>query len=110
EKNRTGWRCARGHASLAPPVEYADEGKEPPRRVEINLDLAGEPVHQRLRAFVMQSAPAHVDRFDLAGGRGSNGLVITLADEEVVLDDCAERSQRQHMRYDRAAIFTRDAE
>src|SRR5690349_17436091 len=43
-------------------VQGADQGEEAPRRVEVDLDLAGEPLAQKLRALVVQTAAAHVER------------------------------------------------
>ena len=42
---------------------------------------------QDARAFVVQAAPAHVDRLDLVGRRGADRRVIAVADHEVVLHD-----------------------
>ena len=72
--------------------------------------LPGEPVHQRLRAFVVQAAPAHVDRLDLAGRRRADRLVVALADHVIVLDDPPERRQRQDVGDDRLAALARDRE
>ena len=52
--------------TLIPASEHTDQREQPPRRIEIDFDLAVEPVHQRLRALVVDAAPAHVDRLDLA--------------------------------------------
>src|SRR5687768_11914219 len=44
-------------------VQGTDQREQPPRRPEIHLDLAGQPVPQDLGPFVVQAAPAHVDGF-----------------------------------------------
>src|SRR5580704_17851561 len=43
----------------------------------------------------MQRTPADIDRLDLAQALVADRLVIALADQEVVLDDAAERGERQ---------------
>ena len=47
-------------------MQDADQGEQPTRGVEVDLDLAREPLAQQLGAFVVQAAPAHVDGLDLA--------------------------------------------
>src|SRR5690606_35441984 len=65
----------------------------------------GEPIHQRLRALVVEAAPAHVARFDLRGRRNADRLVIALADHVVIPGDAPEGPQRQDVRDDlRAAL------
>ncbi len=46
----------------------------------------------------MKGAPGHIDGLDLAWGSGFYGFVIALANEEVILDDSAERRERQSER------------
>src|SRR5271154_6631026 len=76
-------------------VQHADEGEEPARGVEVDLDLVRQPLPQQLRALVVQAAPAHVESLDARRTRGADGGVIVLADQEVVADDAAEGLQRQ---------------
>ena len=56
------------------PMQHADQREQPPRGVEIDLHLVLEPVHQDAGAFVVQAAPAHVDRFDPVRRRGADRL------------------------------------
>lgn len=86
----------RDFSSLTPPIKHTDKGEKTARSIEIDFDLAGKPVHQSLRAVIVNAPPAHVDRLDLAGG-GAYRLVIAFADQEIILDDAAERRQRQDM-------------
>src|SRR6185436_3457091 len=76
-------------------VQRRDQREQPPRRVEIDLDLAFEPLAQQMRAVVMQPAPAHVDRLDAGRQRGPERRVIAVADLVIVLEHAAERGERQ---------------
>ncbi len=76
-------------------MQHADQREEPARRIEVERDLVGEPLAQQLRAFVVETAPPHVDGFDLHRAGALDRRKIALADQEVVLDDAAERRQRQ---------------
>ena len=58
----------------------------------------------------MDAAPAHVDRLDLVGRRGADRLVIAFADQIVVLDDAAQRRQREQMRHHRRAVLEANVE
>src|SRR5580704_18485634 len=49
----------------------------------------------------MQRTPADIDRLDLAQALVADRLVIALADQKVVLDDAAERGERQDDRFAR---------
>src|ERR1700679_1603178 len=93
-----------------PQMQHADEGKTPPRGVEIDLDLALEPFAQKCRALVVRGAARHVERLDLRRRRGTDRLEIAVADEEVVLDHAAERGQRQHHLAVRAVVHETDVE
>src|SRR5215469_4647607 len=77
-------------------MQHAKEREEPASGIEIDVDLALEALFQKRRAFVVQAAPPHVERFDLMRGRIADRLEIAFADEEIVLDDAAERRQRKH--------------
>ena len=78
-------------------MERADEGEQAPRRVGVGGDLALEPGLQQLRAFVVQAAPAHIQRLDLLRRGVADGVVIALADHEVVLDHPPERREREQV-------------
>ena len=52
---------------------------------DIDLGLAVEAFLQDARAFVMDAAPGHVDRLDLAGRQTFHRFEIALADLEVIL-------------------------
>ena len=58
--------------------------------------LPFEALLQQLRAFVVQAAPAHVERLDLRWRRVADRLEIALADEKIILDHAAERREREH--------------
>src|SRR5437588_12788802 len=83
----------------APQVQHANQGKEPPRRVEIDLDLVGEPLDQQRGPLIVQGPPADVDRFDLRQARTANRFVIAVADHKIIFDDPAKRRQRQSDRF-----------
>src|ERR1700753_145186 len=82
--------------ALAFQLEHADQGEEPPRGVEIDLNLALEPLPEQRRSLVVQTAPRHVQRLDVRRRRVADGLEVAVADQEIVLDHGAERRQRQH--------------
>src|SRR5439155_11732717 len=71
-------------------------GEEPRRRIEIDLDLALEPLAQQRRTLVVNAAPPHIERFDLMGRRIADRLEIAFADQKIILDDATERRQRKH--------------
>src|SRR5579871_636595 len=108
----SGWSMAALAASgrLALPMQHRDQREQAARGVEIKLDLAAQPLHDDARAFVVQRAPAHVERFDAVRRRGADRRVIAVADREIVLHDAAERRQRQHMGDDRRAVGGADVE
>ena len=58
----------------------------------------------------MEPAAAHVDGFDLVRARGADRLIVAVADHEVVLDDAAQRRERQVMRDHRRAISALNVE
>ena len=79
----------------------ADQGEQPAGGVEIHLELVVEPGAQQLGRLVVEAAAGHVDGFDLVGRGGLDGVVIAVADAEIVADQAAERGQRQIVRGDR---------
>src|SRR5262245_9649298 len=76
-------------------MQYAEQRKQPPRRVEVGLDLAVEPLFEGLAPFVVKAAARHVDSLDLTRRRVADRVVVALADHEIILDDPAERRHRQ---------------
>jgi hypothetical protein len=72
--------------------------EQPPRRIEIDIDLALEAFAQQRRAFVVQAAAAHVERFDLRRRRIADRLEIAFADEEIILDHAANGVSDSMMR------------
>src|SRR5215813_11073971 len=79
------------------PVQDANEREQAPRGLEIDRHLVLEAIHQELRAFVVQRAPAHVDRLDALGGGGADRSVIAVADHEIILHDPPQRRERQQV-------------
>src|SRR5580692_5434782 len=75
-------------------VQHAKQREQPACRIEIHIDLALQSLAQNCRAFVVESTAAHVQRFDLMGGRIADRFEITVADQEIVLDDAAKRGER----------------
>ena len=80
---RTALATSRDMA-LPLPVQGADQREKSPRRIEVERELAAEALLQGAAALVVQAAAPHVDRLDARGRRGADGLVVALADEEVV--------------------------
>jgi hypothetical protein len=78
--------------------------------VEVERDLAGEALDEELRRLVVQAAAAHVDRLDLGRRGGADRPVVAVADHLVVLDDLADRRQREMVRDDGLAAFSADVE
>src|SRR5688572_8714774 len=76
-------------------VQGADQREQPACRSEIHLHLARQAVAQDLGALVVEPTPAHVDGLDLREAGGLDGREIAFADVEILLDDAAERRQRQ---------------
>src|ERR1700680_2235951 len=77
-------------------MQHADQREEPPRGIEVELDLAREAFLQELRALVMKRPPTHIESFDLLGRSLADGFVVAIADYEVVLDYTPKRRERQH--------------
>ena len=64
-------------------MKNADEGKSA-RSIEINIDLAGQSLHQKGRTIVVQASPSHVDSLDLGWVQPFNGVIIAFADLEII--------------------------
>src|SRR4029079_14237974 len=108
-------RTAPGRSAAPPngsalPMERAEQREQAACGRNVDGDLALEPLHQELTAFVVNTAPPHVDSLDLRGRLGLDRLIIALADEEVVLHQPAEGRKRQHHVLDRCAIGITDGE
>src|SRR5215475_3165577 len=101
--------AARHHA-LALPVQHADQGEQATRGIEIDHHLSLESFHQNTRTVIVNGAPAHIDGFDLVGSRSPNRLIVTVADHVVVLDDAAQRRQREQMRHHGRVVFEPNVE
>src|SRR5581483_5295797 len=91
-------------------VQHADQREEPPRRVEVDLHAIGEPFAEQLRAFVVKGASSHVDRFDARGTCSANRIEVARADEKLVLDDAAERRERDDDAVDCLLVATANLE
>src|SRR3984893_864015 len=86
----------RRHRRSAFPMQRDDEGKNPPCRVVVAVELALEPFHEKVGRLVVKRAASHVDRFDLSRHRGPDGRVIAFANHTIVLEKTTERSQREN--------------
>ena len=76
-------------------MQGAYQREQPPGGVEIHLDLALQPLLQKLAAFIVKPAPGHVDGFNLARCRRADGLIIAFADHEIIFHNPPEWRQRQ---------------
>src|ERR1700720_3022623 len=94
----SGGRDCGGIASSALPVQDRDQSEKAARGAEIDVDLALEPLHHQVRAFVVQTAPRHIEGLDAVGRRRADCGVVAVADYEIILHHAAERRQREHMR------------
>src|SRR5260370_1084037 len=98
-----------GPVTQSPPqMQHANQGKEAPCCVEIDLDLVGEPLDQQRGPLVVQGPPADVDRLDLRQARTADRFVIAVADHKIIFDDAAKRRQRQSDRFVRAVRYRAD--
>lgn len=89
-------------------MQYADQSEEPPRGLEINLDLPFQPLDQQFRALIVDSAPGHVDGLDFGGAGLADRLVIAVANGEIVTNRSPESPKSKDQRLQRLAIFTTD--
>src|SRR5262245_26608360 len=95
KENGTGKVSGHLALRLTSPMKDAYQGKQPSSGIEIDLHLAVQALDQDLAAFIVQTAPRHVDRLDLARGRCANSLIVAFANHEIVLDDATKWRQRQ---------------
>src|SRR3546814_12187619 len=76
-------------------MQHADESEEAAGGIEVDLDLILEPLHQKLRSFVVQASACHVEGLDMRRRQAADRVVIAFADLEIIADDTAERHQTQ---------------
>ena len=69
-------------------MQDADQRKEAPGGIVIDIGLALQAVLQDPSAFIMDAAPRHIDGFDLTWRQFLDGLVVAFADLPVILDTC----------------------
>ena len=92
------------------PVQRRDEGENPPGRIDIAVDLALQPLQEKLGSFIVNRAAAHIDGLDLRAGRRADCRIIALADEEIIFEKAAKRRQREDVRAEKLALFGADLE
>src|SRR5690606_10780416 len=99
---------------MAPfPWQCADQREKTTSLAVIDRDLALATLPENPASLIVQAAATHVYGLDLRRRSRANGLVVALANCEVVLDDPAERRQREHVDggpRSLAASFARDLE
>ena len=86
-------------------MQHADQSKKAARGVDIDHHFFLEPLHQYSRTVIVDCAPAHIDGLDLVGRRGTDRLIVAIADHVVVLDDPPQRRERKQMCDDRRAVL-----
>jgi len=113
QANRTARGCV-ADAGIAAPhpfqLQHRNQREQSPGRVEIEFDLALEPLHEDVRALVVQRAARHVERLDAVRCRTADRRVVAVADREIVFHDAAERRQRKKMANHRRAVGQPDIE
>jgi hypothetical protein len=91
-------------------MQYADQSEEPPRGLEVDIDLAFQPLDQQFRALIVNAAPGHVDGFDLGSAGLADCLIIAVANREIIPDRSPEAAQSEYQRLQRFAIFPADGD
>jgi hypothetical protein len=71
-------------------MQNANKGEQTTRRLLINIGFAIEALLQDPRAFVVNSAPSHIDGFNLAGREGLHSFKIAFANLKVVFHHLAK--------------------
>ena len=85
--------CGAGSDAL---VQRADQGEQAPRRLMVQRHTALEPADQQLRAFIVQTTPAHVDSLQAGLAiAGNHRQLMALHHHDVVLDQSPERAEGQ---------------
>src|SRR4051812_2016151 len=98
----------RGQAAASLDVQHADQGEQPPRRVEVQLDLAVEAFLEQLGRLVVDRAAGHVDRLEALGRIGADRFEIAFADREIVAHRPLEAGEAEADRLERAAFLVLD--
>src|SRR5688572_5287929 len=75
QDRRSLHRFKAAHGS-APPMQGENEREDASGGVEIDFDLALQPLLQEFGGLVVEPAPAHVDGLDLGGRSAADRLVI----------------------------------
>ncbi len=110
QANSTGLRARgtlwRGHKRSQPfQYRHATESEQAARGVDVDGDLALEPLQQDLRAVMVNGVPPPCrSPLDLCRCRGADRLIVAVADQVVILHDPAQRRQRKEMRDNRFAV------
>ncbi len=76
----------------------------------IDCNLALEALGQRAATIIVQTATAHIDRLDSGGRCRLYGLVVAIANDEVIADDPLERREREHVGHNLFAVLVVDIE
>jgi len=84
--------------------------EEAARGIEVEPHFARESLHEDLGTFVVERAPAHVERLDAPRRGGADRGVVAIAYRVVILDDAAQRRQRQQVRHDGRTVLAPDLE
>ena len=86
-------------------MQNADQREQATRSIEIDLDLALQPLAQEFGGIIVDGTTGHVDGLDLLWGGGPYRLIVTIANREVILDRPAEAAERQHQRLEMAVVL-----
>src|SRR6056297_1464869 len=84
QQKSTDWGSSSATGS-GPEMQHADQREQASRGIVVDLRLAFQPLGQDARTFVVNPAPGHVDRFDLAGRHVLHGVEVAFADGPVIL-------------------------
>src|SRR3546814_3807996 len=76
-------------------MKHADQGEQPPRGVEIHVDLAVQGFPQQLGRVVVKRAAGHVDRLDPVRAVGADRFEIAVANGEIVADRPTEAGEAE---------------
>src|SRR3546814_13204109 len=87
-------------------MKHADQVEQPPRGVEIHVDLAVQGFPQQLGRVVVKCAAGHVDRLDPVRAVGADRFEIAVANGEIVADRPKEAGEAEANGTARPATFT----
>ena len=76
-------------------MQNANKSEQATRRLFINIGFAIEALLQDPRAFVVNSAPSHIDGFNLAGREGLHSFKIAFANLKIVFYHLAKGAKGQ---------------